>query len=47
MGRLLLWVLIVVLVIVAAGVVYLMVANVPAPVTHVEHVISNDKLGSR
>lgn len=45
MGRLLLWVLIIVIVIVGAGVVYLMVANVPAPVHHVEQVIPNDRLG--
>lgn len=47
MGRLLLWVLLAVLVVVAAGVAYLMIADVPAPVTRVEHVIPNDRLGSR
>ncbi|MGI4878515.1 MAG: hypothetical protein ACRYG4_13620 [Janthinobacterium lividum] len=47
MGRLLLWLLVAVLVVVVAGVLYLMVANVPAPVTHVEHVIPNDRLGNR
>lgn len=45
MGRLLLWVLVAIVVIVVAGVVYLMVANVPAPVHHVEQIIPNDRLG--
>ena len=45
MGRLLLWVLIAITVIVAVGLVYLMVADVPAPVRHIEQVIPNDRLG--
>ncbi len=43
--RFLLWVLVAVLLIAAAGVVYLMTANVPAPTHHVERVIPNDRLG--
>lgn len=43
--RFLLWVFVAVLLLVVAGVVYLMVANVPAPVHHVERVIPNDRLG--
>lgn len=45
MGRVLLLVLAAILVLVVAGAVYLMFANVPAPVTHVEQVIPNDRLG--
>ncbi len=45
MGRLLLWVVIAIVVVVVAGAVYLMTANVPAPVRHVEQVIPNDRLG--
>lgn len=43
--RVLLLVLVALLVIVVAGVVYLMVADVPAPTHHVERVIPNDRLG--
>nr|WP_295660546.1 hypothetical protein [Polymorphobacter sp.] len=43
--RFLLWVFVALLVIVVAGVVYLMTANVPAPTHHVERVIPNDRLG--
>ncbi|UAJ10771.1 hypothetical protein [Polymorphobacter megasporae] len=43
--RFLMWVLLAVLLIVVAGVVYLMTANVPAPTHHVERVIPNDRLG--
>lgn len=41
MGRLLLWVFVIVLVIVVAGVIYLATADVPTPVTHVEKVLPN------
>jgi hypothetical protein len=43
--RFLLWVFVALLVIVIAGVAYLMTANVPAPTHHVERVIPNDRLG--
>jgi hypothetical protein len=43
--RVLLWVLVALLLLVIAGVVYLMVADVPAPVHHVERVVPNDRLG--
>ncbi len=43
--RVLLWVIVALLLIVVAGVVYLMTANVPAPTHHVEQVIPNDRLG--
>ncbi|MGI4879792.1 MAG: hypothetical protein ACRYG4_20130 [Janthinobacterium lividum] len=39
------WIFVALLVIVVAGVVYLMTANVPAPTHHVERVIPNDRLG--
>ena len=45
MGRTLLWVLLAVVAVAVAGTVYLMVADVPAPVHHVEQVIPNDRLG--
>jgi hypothetical protein len=43
--RVLLWIFVALLLIVVVGVVYLMVADVPAPVHHVERVIPNDRLG--
>lgn len=43
--RVLLWIFVALLLIVVGGVVYLMVANVPAPTHHVERVIPNDRLG--
>ena len=46
-GRAVVWILVAMLLIVVAGVVYLMTADVPAPVTRVERVIPNDRLGSR
>lgn len=46
-GRVLLYILLAIVALVIVGVVYLMVADVPAPVTHVERVIPNDRLGER
>ncbi len=45
MGRVVLWIVLIVVVLIAAGAVYLMTANVPAPTHHVEQVIPNDRLG--
>ncbi len=45
MGRLLLWIVVAIVVVLVAGAVYLMTADVPAPVHHVEQVIPNDRLG--
>lgn len=45
MGRSLLWVVVAVVVVVVAAAVYLMTADVPAPVRHVEQVIPSDRLG--
>ncbi len=43
--RLLFWIVLVLVVLLVAGAVYLMTANVPAPTHHVEQVIPNDRLG--
>lgn len=42
MGRLVMWVLLIVVVVVIAGAIYLATADVPAPVTHVEKVLPNE-----
>ncbi len=43
--RLLFWIVLALIVILVAGAVYLMTADVPAPTHHVEQVIPNDRLG--
>lgn len=45
MGRWLLWVVVAVVLLLVAGAVWLMTADVPAPLHHVEQVIPNDRLG--
>ncbi len=44
MGRLLLWIVLVVLALVVAGAGYLMFADVPAPVTTIEQSVPDAKL---
>jgi hypothetical protein len=45
MGRVVLLIVVAILVVVIGGAVWLMTANVPAPVRHVEQVIPNGQLG--